>query len=158
ADGVNTYFVSKAARAAGLTVALSGLGGDELFAGYASFRTFRRTMAIMRAGEHVPAIARSAFSSLARAAIAPNRIRQLGALLGAGSRADQVYAVIRAMFTPDQCQELLKPSFAAVARGDLTIPEGLVEGALDGSIDPINAYSALELSNYMVTTLLRDSD
>ncbi|MEO7332244.1 MAG: asparagine synthase (glutamine-hydrolyzing), partial [Minicystis sp.] len=32
-DGVNTWFVSKAARAAGLSVALSGLGGDELFAG-----------------------------------------------------------------------------------------------------------------------------
>ena len=36
-DGVNTWFVSKAAKEVGLKVALSGLGGDELFAGYPSF-------------------------------------------------------------------------------------------------------------------------
>ena len=36
-DGVNTWFVSKAAKEAGLKVALSGLGGDELLAGYPSF-------------------------------------------------------------------------------------------------------------------------
>src|SRR5262249_54564077 len=36
-DGVNTWFVAKAAREAGLKVAISGLGGDELLAGYPSF-------------------------------------------------------------------------------------------------------------------------
>ncbi len=36
-DGVNTWFVAKAAKAAGLKVAISGLGGDELLAGYPSF-------------------------------------------------------------------------------------------------------------------------
>jgi asparagine synthase (glutamine-hydrolysing) len=37
-DGPNTYVVSKATKKAGVTMALSGLGGDELFCGYDIFK------------------------------------------------------------------------------------------------------------------------
>ncbi|HEX8707835.1 MAG TPA: asparagine synthase (glutamine-hydrolyzing), partial [Pyrinomonadaceae bacterium] len=43
-DGLNTYVVARAVREQGIKVALSGLGGDEFFAGYPSFTRLKRMM------------------------------------------------------------------------------------------------------------------
>ncbi len=158
-DGVNTFFVSKAAREAGLTVALSGLGGDELFAGYSYFRIFARALPIARAVNRFPAILGSAFGSLDRAMFAPTQVRKLGALLATGGRPDAAYAVLRAMFTLDQRRRLVDPALVGDPSYDgITVPHGLRELLASGDVDPINAFSALELTNYLKNTLLRDSD
>src|SRR5258707_11222007 len=54
-DGINTYFVSWAAKEVGLKVALSGLGGDELFAGYQTFADTPRLSMLIRWAWFVPA-------------------------------------------------------------------------------------------------------
>src|SRR5262245_45093318 len=72
-DGINTYFVSWAARQVGLKVALSGLGGDELFAGYSTFSDTLRLERIAHTARLVPGLVRNATSPLLRALLGSSR-------------------------------------------------------------------------------------
>jgi asparagine synthase (glutamine-hydrolysing) len=58
-DGVNTYFVARAAREVGWKVALSGLGGDEFFGGYSSFHDVPRAVRALRPFAAVPWLGRA---------------------------------------------------------------------------------------------------
>ncbi len=53
-DAINTYFVSKSVKEAGITVALSGAGGDELFGGYTSFRDVPKMIKVGRYNRFIP--------------------------------------------------------------------------------------------------------
>ena len=158
-DGVNTYFVSRAAREAGFTVALSGLGGDELFAGYGNFRIFARALPVARAIRRLPSLVGAALRGLDSLPLAPNQVRKLGNLLASGGHADTAYAVLRVMLSLSQRRRLLTEEIGVNAVDDgVTLPPGLLQRLAAGDVDPINAFSALELTNYLKNTLLRDCD
>lgn len=154
-DGINTYFVSRETRKAGVKVALSGLGGDEVFAGYATFRTVPRMERFSRRWKQLPGMIRAPLVSAFRV-IAPNndQNRKLTSLVRNNGQVIHPYFLARMLFAPAQRDTLLlrpgaETCVSAAQRDRL---------AKTLALDPINRVSYLESRWYMLNTLLRDSD
>jgi asparagine synthase (glutamine-hydrolysing) len=158
-DGVNTWFVAKAAHEAGLKVALSGLGGDELLGGYPSFvdlpkwhRRYRALAAIPGLGR----VARVALSKVARP-LARTKPKVLGLLQYSDSWAG-VYLLRRGLFLPYELSEILDRDVLREGLRRLK-PICWISEALNP--DPktdIRRVCALESSCYLRNQLLRDAD
>jgi asparagine synthase (glutamine-hydrolysing) len=156
-DGLNTFLIARQTRAAGIKVALSGLGGDGLFAGYSTFRDVPRMERFDRFWGRFPSILRRPLRRMF-ASLAPDtdENRKLAALAGGSDRALHSYFLARALFTPEQRNSLL----ASVGEGVLVRANAPLQASLRRTrgLDPINRVSYLEARCYTLNTLLRDSD
>jgi asparagine synthase (glutamine-hydrolysing) len=155
-DGLNTYFVSEKTRAAGVKVALSGLGGDEMFAGYSSFRAVPKLERFGGFLSHVPGplrhLAGHTFTSFTRSS---DQNRKLASFLSGD--VTSAYILARMLFTPRQRTALLTPTNGSSASPH--VQHLLTENfSRARSLDPVNRVSYLEARCYMLNTLLRDSD
>jgi asparagine synthase (glutamine-hydrolysing) len=168
-DGINTYFVSWAARELGLKVALSGLGGDELFAGYRTFTDTPRMANLVRMAYFVPAALRTAISplvkSLAGRKNSPDAAKKAAAAWHQPDRLPHPYFYTRALFPLGQLESLIDPRFrpSTINADGVTLDPtwlGWQERSSDEArkMEPIAAISWLEMRNYMASTLLRDTD
>ncbi len=156
-DGINTYFVSKLAKT-GVTVALSGLGADELFGGYSTFRFAARLARYRDIQTRIPtAVGRAAAGVLERL---PARyelawpLRGAAGLLNAYPTAADQYLLVKGFFSPARRATLRNGHGGADAARPL-LRDLLAELP---PTDVINQISYLELKTYMADTLLRDTD
>jgi asparagine synthase (glutamine-hydrolysing) len=156
-DGLNTYFVSQTAKAGGATVALSGLGGDELFGGYPSFRDAPRLAGWLPKWKGVPPPIRKAI--VARLRRSDTRNRKLADVLAYARDIQEVSALQRRVFSEPDRRSLLGPGpLAAIDRETPFHPElAFLRSDLEGC-DPFEIESAWEMRTYMADVLLRDSD
>jgi asparagine synthase (glutamine-hydrolysing) len=150
-DAMNTYVVSSHARRAGLKVALSGIGGDELFGGYPAFNEVPRLRAIRRT---VPALLlRPGIRLLSGLPGSATRVKKLSQyFLANGADAMETELVHRELFVTQDRQVLSSAGPATpvsdMAKGHWIPPE----------LDGFNALSYSEISGYLLNTLLRDTD
>jgi asparagine synthase (glutamine-hydrolysing) len=157
-DGVNAWFVSKAAKEAGLKVAISGVGGDELLAGYPGFREIPQWVHWLRVPAAVPGLgfsARLLGSALGLARRAP---KALGMIEYGGDYAG-AYLLRRGLFLPFELKTVLDPDVVRVGLRRLKPLSRLRAVAL--TPEPTvgaSRVAALESTGYMRNQLLRDSD
>ncbi len=155
-DGVNAWFVSQAAASQGIKVALSGLGGDELFASYPSFRDLPRMRNLARPFARWPALGkrlRKATLPLLGRFTSP----KYAGLLEYGGTLGGAYLLRRALYMPWELGQVIGADLARQGWKDLQTRARLDATAAGIPQDRL-AVSALEMSWYMRHQLLRDTD
>lgn len=155
-DGINVYFVAQQAARNGLKVALSGLGGDELLAGYPSFQDVPRMARWLRPAARFPAFGRWA-RRIGEPLVASRTSPKYAGLLEYGGTLAGAYMLRRGLFMPWELFRVMDPASAQEGWETLQTLAALKQTVPDG-VSPYLAVSALELSWYMRNQLLRDVD
>lgn len=165
-DGLNSYYMSRAIKQAGFTVALVGTGGDELFGGYTSFRDLPQLYGWGRRVRWAPRPLLAAGAALATAPlrqkggeVAPQtRWAKLPAMVAKSDDLRALYQLAYSLFLPDFQRELMAPGLAATMMDGL--PPDFVkrlEPETRGR-SPLSAISVLEQRIFLGERLLRDND
>jgi asparagine synthase (glutamine-hydrolysing) len=153
-DGFNTYCVAKFAHEQGLKVVLSGLGGDELFGSYTSFRMIPKMVAWHRRLGAVKPL-RSLMGRLGERFTSRQKFHRLSTYLRTAGHLADAYWTVRGFFSPAEAVQLV-----GMFLGDDVDQHALDEPEVVGAAQPTLAdqISYLEMTRYMRNQLLRDSD
>ncbi|MGP8214081.1 MAG: asparagine synthase (glutamine-hydrolyzing) [Bacteroidia bacterium] len=146
-DGMNSYVVSEATKKEGITMALSGLGGDELFAGYPLFRRLYKLEKMKWVtGFPKPLISLPVhLYKLLNNTPAANKLLELFNL--PDWNLENTYPLTRKTLSPDEVSQLLTSQKGFKTEYHFNPKHGI-----------LSKISSAELSNYLPDILLRDTD
>ncbi len=143
-DGINTWFISKYAKDNGFKAVLSGLGGDELYGGYPSFKR----MGISRMISQFPSLSRNIFKTSS-----DKKLNRLSYLNMSGVKG--LYLFLRGHFSPHEIAKQLDAKETEIWN---ILSEAPVYLEAEDSLGNKNLASWIEFNLYMQNQLLRDSD
>jgi asparagine synthase (glutamine-hydrolysing) len=158
-DGINTFLIAKCARKSNWKVALSGIGGDELFGGYDSFSLTPKLSILDRFLRPLPRSWRNfAGNFLKRILPASDRNNKLAHFVSGQKSGSHDYFLMRALFCEDRVRSLFREKNCADNEilNHLKITRQQCD--LLGGLHPLKQISYLELMHYLPNTLLRDTD
>jgi asparagine synthase (glutamine-hydrolysing) len=156
-DGLNTYLIAAAVRDRGIKVALSGLGGDELFGGYASVSRLVAWLPWARRISRLPhALRRRLAPYLARPIPIPQRYKAIDMMLCEPSTL-AVGLQRRRLFSGTELRRFDLPLQGLELTEGFQVP-GYCSQAEWYDNDPAAAMSVVESMAYMRNMLLRDTD
>jgi asparagine synthase (glutamine-hydrolysing) len=160
-DGMNTYVVARAVRASGIKVALSGLGGDEFFAGYPSFKRLRRTIKYLRhwtiAPQGLRRLAAGAIKTLGGSSV---QAAKAASIIGGDGTLASVFPVTRQVLSIEQRRSLMHDSWqqAGFESADPYVELLQEKYRETASAEMLSLISYAEGRTYMHDVLLRDTD
>ena len=158
-DGPNTFVVSKVTKEAGITMALSGLGGDELFAGYDVFKRIHLLNNLQWLAK-VPVGLRRALGRRLHAVKPTIAVTKVNQLLDLPKwDLSSSYPVSRQLFTDTKIQSLIGDEFLFPNEVQRIICSSLgSQQASSKSLPLLSQISLAEIQSYLQNTLLRDTD
>jgi asparagine synthase (glutamine-hydrolysing) len=156
-DGINTWYASEAAAERGLKVVVSGVGGDELFQGYSSFRTLPRLLSLRCWLRPVPGAA-SLMAAAGQVQARRSGNRRWRHLAEWSGNIEGLWWLRRSVCAPEDLVELMGPELAreALAGFDATVWVREMAGPVPE--DSKLAIGQIESMTYLRNQLLRDSD
>jgi asparagine synthase (glutamine-hydrolysing) len=157
-DGPNTFVVSKVTKEAGITMALSGLGGDELFAGYESFMRLKKIQS--KKWLQVFPNGMRGFGANVLQKVKPSiSSDKLSEFLRLNKFSiESAYPLMRKVLTEKKIMELTGRPNISVNRVSEIIHEMIGSNRLAYSYADLSKVSIAELSTYLQNVLLRDTD
>lgn len=155
-DGVNTWFVARAAARAGLKVAISGLGADELLGGYPSFRQIPRLVPRVRPVSSIPGLGK-ALRIVSAPILKRSTSPKYASLFEYGGSYGGAYLLRRGLFMPWELPAFLDGEL--VREGWATLQSIVRLDTWTARVkSPHAKVAAMELAFYMRNMLLRDAD
>jgi len=160
-DGINSYVVSQAVRNAGVKVALSGLGGDEFFAGYSSFFRLEKALKYQQRGAYLPASARNLLAHVVELAGGKSiQASKAAAMIGSDGSLAAMYPVTRQVLSITKRRFLLSDRWRQLNDEWQDPYVALLQSAYQnkGAAQLLSQISYAEGRTYMHDVLLRDTD